>query len=79
MMPRQTEANTGLPSSAELPELISVREAAGLLRMHTDSVLRAIASGRIRSIRLSKHGRHRIPKADVLALLERGGGEVSSA
>ncbi len=58
--------------SAELAEFITVSEAAGMLRVHRDTLLRAIASGRVRSIRLSPNGRHRIPKADVLRLLEIG-------
>lgn len=59
----------------ELPpeDIITVKEAAKLLRVSRQMIGKYVASGRLRAFRLSPsvHGRVRLSKADVLALLVR--------
>lgn len=57
---------------AELPEdIITIREATALLKVTRQTVARYIESGRLRAYRLSAnpHGRVRLDRRDVLALL----------
>jgi excisionase family DNA binding protein len=50
-------------------ELLHVKEAADVLRVHESTVRRAIQSGELQAVTLGAHGRYRIRREDVDAFL----------
>ena len=66
-------SNTPPPQFAQIRPLLTVKDVAGLLRLHPRSVRRLIADGRLPVVRL--RGAVRIRPEDVEDLVTRSGQE----
>jgi excisionase family DNA binding protein len=63
-------AATSLVALAQLPEVLTVREAATLLRVGRNQLYQAVERGQLRAVRIGRS--IRIPKQALLHLLAHG-------
>ncbi len=58
------------PQMAGPLELMTTQEAAALLRVSASTIRREVKRGRLRAMRVGRKGILRIPRGDLMALLE---------
>ncbi len=55
----------------ELPKLLTIKQAAEVLNVHVETLRRWDKSGKLRAIRINRHGDRRYKPEDIKRLFER--------